>query len=33
MECNQSIMRKESVIAEMIEDTGKPEKIMDIYHS
>ncbi|KAG9571100.1 MFS general substrate transporter, partial [Aureobasidium melanogenum] len=25
--------QKESVVAEMIEDTGKPEKIMDIYRS
>lgn len=33
MESDQSIMRKESVIAKMIEDTGKPEKIMDIYRS
>jgi sugar phosphate permease len=32
METDQSIA-KESIIAEMIEDTGKPEKIMDIYRS
>ncbi|KAG9520683.1 MFS general substrate transporter, partial [Aureobasidium melanogenum] len=33
MEPDQSIANKESVVAEMIEDTGKPEKIMDIYRS
>ncbi|KAK6008103.1 hypothetical protein QM012_000006 [Aureobasidium pullulans] len=33
IEPDQSIARKEAVVAEMIEDTGKPEKVMDIYRS
>jgi hypothetical protein len=30
---DESIAKKELIVAEMIEDTGKPEKIMDIYRS
>jgi hypothetical protein len=33
MEPDQSIVKKELIVAEMIEDTGKPEKIMDIYRT